>query len=106
MRPVVVVARHEGVEARLPLQDVGRGGLGRLRLQRAVDALMPAVLLWVPRGCCRPGEVSSLQWRDVDLARREIRIRGVNAKDREDRMIPITSRLAAVLEMRRSDPEG
>jgi integrase len=43
---------------------------------------------------------------NVDLGRREIRIRGVNAKDREDRMLPITSRLAAVLEMRRHDQAG
>ena len=56
--------------------------------------------------CARPGEVLSLQWRDIDLARGELRIRGVNAKDREDRMIPITARWAAVLEMRRLDPGG
>ncbi len=45
MRPLLVVAGHEGVEAGLLLQDIRRGGLGRLRLQRAMHALVPAVLL-------------------------------------------------------------
>ena len=55
---------------------------------------------------CRRGELLSLQWCDVDRARRELRVRAENAKDAEDRVIPITTRLAAVLEMARHGPDG
>lgn len=41
----------------------------------------------------RPGEILSLQWRDVSL-------------DRGERIIPISTRLVAILEMRQSDPAG
>jgi integrase len=56
--------------------------------------------------CCRRGELLSLQWRDVDLHRGELRIRAENTKDRELRRLPILSRLRAVLELLRLDPAG
>ncbi len=56
--------------------------------------------------CCRPGELLSLQWKDVDLERREITIRRTKAKTRKARLAPISSRLLAVLEMRRLSPSG
>jgi hypothetical protein len=49
MRPFLVVALDEGVEARLLLQHVGCGRFGRLVLQRQMHALVPAVLLRMPR---------------------------------------------------------
>jgi integrase len=55
---------------------------------------------------CRRGELLGLQWRDVDLQRRELRVRAVNAKDGEDRVLPISTRLAAELEMAKLDPAG
>jgi len=55
---------------------------------------------------CRPGEILSLQWRDVSLARRELVIRAEKTKTRTERIIPVSSRLLAVLEMRRLDPSG
>jgi integrase len=55
---------------------------------------------------CRRGELLSLQWGDVDLGRRELVIRAGNAKDREVRRLPISTRLAAVLEMGKTDAEG
>jgi hypothetical protein len=48
----------------------------------------------------------ALQWRDVDLERRELRIRTENTKDQQDRDIPISTRLAAALEMAKLDPEA
>jgi hypothetical protein len=42
----------------------------------------------------------------VDLPGRELRIRAEKAKDGEDRLLPISSRLAAVLEMAKTDPAG
>lgn len=55
---------------------------------------------------CRLGELLSLQWGDVNLDRREIRIRAEKTKDRDDRDISISGRLSAVLEMARTDPTG
>jgi integrase len=56
--------------------------------------------------CCRPGEILSLQWQDVDLETRELTIRAEKAKTRRTRRLPISSRLIAVLEMRRLDQSG
>lgn len=55
---------------------------------------------------CRPGEILSLQWRDVSLDRNELIVRAEKEKTRTGRIIPITSRLKSILEMRRLDPEG
>lgn len=56
--------------------------------------------------CCRPGEILSLQWQDVDISARELTIRAEKAKTRRSRRLPISTRLLAVLEMRRVDPSG
>ena len=48
---------------------------------------------------CRPGEILSLQWRDVSLDRRELTIRAEKEKTRRERIIPISTRLMALLEM-------
>ena len=45
MRPLLVVALDEAIEARLLLQHVGGGGLGGFLLQRQMHALVAAVLL-------------------------------------------------------------
>jgi integrase len=55
---------------------------------------------------CRLGELLALQWRDVDLERRELRIRGESTKDGETRRLPISMRLAPVLEMAKANPAG
>ncbi|OLC84758.1 MAG: hypothetical protein AUH72_00890 [Acidobacteria bacterium 13_1_40CM_4_65_8] len=55
---------------------------------------------------CRLGELLALQWRDVDLDRRELCIRGENTKDEETRRLPISTRLAAVLDMVKTRPDG
>jgi integrase len=56
--------------------------------------------------CCRPGEILSLQWCDVDLELRELTVQAAKAKTRRARRLPISNRLLAVLEMRRLDPAG
>jgi integrase len=38
---------------------------------------------------CRLGELLGWQWADVDLDRREVRVRGENTKDEETRRLPI-----------------
>src|SRR5947209_1794661 len=50
MRSLVVVLLDERIEARLLLQDVRPGRLGRFLFQRQMHALVPAVLLRMP-GC-------------------------------------------------------
>lgn len=55
---------------------------------------------------CRRGELLGLQWADVDLKRLELLIRAENAKDADVRTVPISTRLAAVLDMANTDPAG
>ncbi len=47
----------------------------------------------------RCGEILALQWRDVDLPRRELTVRAETAKTRKTRHLPISARLASVLRM-------
>jgi integrase len=54
----------------------------------------------------RRGELLSLQWSDVDLKRREITLRAENTKTKTGRTIPVSAKLAAVLEMAKLDPAG
>jgi integrase len=54
----------------------------------------------------RLGELLGLTWRDVNLEERILTVRAETAKDDETRLLPISSRLAAVLEMARTDPAG
>jgi integrase len=77
--------------------------------QRLLDAANPhlrGVITAMLDTACRPGEILSLQWRDVSLDRRELTIRAEKEKTRRERIIPISTRLMAVLEMRRADPAG
>jgi integrase len=53
-----------------------------------------------------PGEILSLQWMDVNLLQRDIIIRAEKAKTRHDRLVPVSQRLHAILDMRRLDPSG
>ena len=55
---------------------------------------------------CRLGELVLLRWQEVNLGRREVRILAHTAKDDEDRILSISGRLLAVLEMGQHDPTG
>jgi integrase len=77
--------------------------------QRLLDAANPhlrGVITAMLDTACRPGEILSLQWRDVSFERRELTIRAEKEKTRRERIIPISKRLIAILEMRRNDPAG
>ena len=76
------------------------------RLLEAARPHLRAVILALLDTGCRPGEILSLQWKDVNLERRELTVQAVKAKTRRVRMIPISARFLAVLEMRRLDPAG
>ena len=76
------------------------------RLLAAANPHLRAVVTALLDTACRLGEILSLQWKDVNLAKREMTIRAEKAKTRTGRLIPISTRLASILEMRRSDPTG
>jgi hypothetical protein len=54
----------------------------------------------------RRGELLQLRWADVDLTRRTITVKAATSKTRASRVIPVSARLAGILEMGRTDPTG
>jgi len=50
----------------------------------------------------RLGEMQSLQWRDVDLAAKVVRLRAEHSKNRTSRLLPLTGKLLAVIERARA----
>lgn len=76
------------------------------KLFKAADPHLRSVLVALLDTACRVGEVLSLQWKDVNLERREILIEAIKAKTRTARIVPISTRLKGVLEMRRLNPAG
>lgn len=75
-------------------------------LLRVAASHLQALIIAALETCCREGELLGLQWADVSLARGEIVLRAEQTKDRETRIIPVSRRLRAVLEMRRYDADG
>jgi integrase len=58
---------------------------------------------------CRRGELLALRWSDVDLAKRTLLVRAIEVgakKTGKARLLPMSTRLAAVLEMAKIDPAG
>jgi integrase len=53
---------------------------------------------------CRKGELLSMRWHQVRES--EIRLAAANTKTNKARSVPVTSRLKAVLAMRRTAPDG
>ena len=76
------------------------------RLLAVAPAHVQSLIIGAIETCCRRGELLALQWADVNLPRRLLRVRAETAKDGETREIPISARLAAVLEMLKTDPLG
>jgi integrase len=56
----------------------------------------------------RLGALLDLIWRDVNLMKGAsvITVRGETAKDRDVRLVPVSTRLAGFLEMAKTGPEG
>lgn len=80
-------------------------GEERRLLAAATPRLQRLIVAALETGC-RRGELLSLQWQDVSLPRREFIVRALKAKTRTARHIPISERLAGVLDMARTDPRG
>jgi integrase len=102
-------AVRKGYLQRNPFSDAE---LPRLRadeesqLLRAATPRIYRLIVGALETGCRLGELLALRWQDVDLERRELRVRAETAKDAEDRFVPVSSRLAAVLELARLAPGG
>jgi integrase len=76
------------------------------KLLDAADPHLRGILTALLDTACRVGEVLSLQWKNVNLERRELIIEAVKSKTRTARIVPMSSRLKALLEMRRTDASG
>jgi integrase len=55
---------------------------------------------------CRRGELLSLQWWQVRWEQNELFLPAGKTKAKQDRFIPITQRLRAILDIRKHDPAG
>jgi integrase len=76
------------------------------KLLSIADPHLRAIIVALLDTACRPGEILTLQWRDVSLERREFVVQAIKAKTRTMRVVPISARLLAILEVRRHDPAG
>ena len=74
-------------------------------LKHAGPHLQRLIIATLETGC-RRGELLSLTWRDVNLDRREMTIRAERTKTKSGRVLPISSRFLAVLQMAQTDPTG
>ena len=72
------------------------------RLLAVSEPLLQRRIIGAIETCCRRGELGALQWRDVNLSTRELLVRAEEEGARKTgvgRRLPISARLAAVLEM-------
>ena len=77
--------------------------------ERLVEACSPhlrALVTAALETCCRVSELLKLQWRHVRFDLNEIRLPAANTKARRPRVLPMSARLLALLELRRHDPAG
>lgn len=75
-------------------------------LLAAANPWMQRLIIAALETCCRRGELLSLRWSSVELARGELTVRAEHAKSGKARVIPISPRLRSVLEMIRLGPDG
>jgi integrase len=76
------------------------------KLLRSAGPHLQAMIVAALETCSRQGELLTLRWGDVSLPRGEIILRAEHTKDRENRILPISSRFREVLAMRRDSPAG
>ena len=94
------------LEREIPRHRRFEGDNDEQKLLAAANPHLRAVIIAMLDTACRPGEILNLQVRDVSMARRELTIRAVTEKTRRERVLPISKRLLAVLELRLLDPAG
>lgn len=95
---------------RLPSETPRRRRLEADEAERLLKACPPRLRAMVEAALetgCRLGELFSLQWWQVRFTPRpELVLPAAKTKTRRDRVVPISTRLKAILEVRRHDPAG
>jgi integrase len=76
------------------------------RLLAAADAYMHAFTVALIDTASRPGEIRTLQWKNVNLQRRTWVVEASKEKTRTERSGMLSTRLGLLLEMRQLDPAG
>jgi integrase len=76
------------------------------RLLAAAGPHLSALIIAALETCCRIGELLSLQWKEVRFDLNALHLPAEKTKARRARRVPMSTRLRAVLEMRRTDPAG
>jgi integrase len=97
--PVVTLSAEKARSRRLE-------GDEERRLLDAAGPRLRALIVAALESGCRKGELLSLQWGDVHLDRGVIILTAEKTKAALERVVPITGRLRAVLQMRRHGPDG
>ena len=69
-----------------------------------IDHIMPLIIVLMNTGC-RPSEIMSLEWCNVDLHRKQITIEGKYAKSGRTRHIPLSNEAVETLEKWRKQNE-
>ena len=67
-------------------------------LLRSAEPHLQALIVAALETCARQGELLSLHWGNVSTERGEIILPAEHTKDRENRILPISSRLRRVLD--------
>jgi integrase len=81
---------------------------GEVMKEQPLPRLRPIIEAAIETGC-RRGELLSLQWwqvKDLDGSRPYLYLPASKTKTKRDRVVPVSSRLKSILEMRRKDPAG
>jgi integrase len=78
----------------------------RERLIAACSPHLRVVVEVALETCCRKGELLSLQWSQVDFERNELFLPAEKTKSDKDRWVPMTARARALLDMRKTGPDG
>ena len=76
------------------------------RLLAAAGPHLQALIVAALETGCRRGELLSLRWRQVRFDLNEIHLPAKQTKARRPRHLPMSLRLRALIEMRRTDPAG
>ena len=76
------------------------------RLFRACSPQLRALVTAALETCCRVSELLKLQWKHVRFDLNEIRLPAANTKARRPRILPISTGLRALLELRRYNSAG
>ena len=92
-------------------ENVREGFLGKGEFDKVIETLDPRVhpvirdvLRFLYNSGWRSGEAKTLEWKDVDLPERMVRLRRENSKNKRPRVLPLTGELLEIIERRLDCP--